>query len=341
MLTVTSIASFCLSCIKQVSLPRSSNWLRKDSNIEPNTPKRSIYPRVPAEWAPTIWALFGSLLLAAIFGRVALLNLNYGVIGGDLDGYENMWNNYWVKTALFDLHSSPYFTDYLYYPTGISLRFHTLNPFNGLLTLPFNLTLGYIPSINLLFVLSLALTTFFTFLFIRDIVGRALAAFAGAAVFVYANILVVNFLIYGQSEKLSMEWLPLYFFFMFRALYGRPVWGTSSTGSMGSTSSTGSNMILRRDMRHWPVYAVLSIATLVIMALTDWQYVMFSVFATILYGIFVLLRRVPWREKGVIFAKLTGIGGGFLLIVGPTLLLPMLREAIEFPWLNVSQSSQS
>src|SRR5438309_1106593 len=77
--------------------------------------------------SPAFFAFLGSLLLAAIYGRVAVFNLGYGVIGGDLDGYENLWNDSWIRTAIFDLHRNPlFFTDYLYYPTGISLRFHTL-----------------------------------------------------------------------------------------------------------------------------------------------------------------------------------------------------------------------
>src|SRR2546426_8310720 len=76
--------------------------------------------------------LLGSFTLAAVFGRVALLNLNTGLVGGYVDGYENLWNYYWVKTALLDLHTNPFYTSYLYYPTGISLRFHTLNLANGL-----------------------------------------------------------------------------------------------------------------------------------------------------------------------------------------------------------------
>src|SRR5207248_10703381 len=71
----------------------------------------------------TLWVAIASLLLAALFARVPLSHLNDGAVGGDIDGYNNIWNYYWLKTALLDLHRNPYFTDYIYYPTGISLRF--------------------------------------------------------------------------------------------------------------------------------------------------------------------------------------------------------------------------
>ena len=101
---------------------------------------------------PAFFAFLGSLLLAAIYGRVAVFNLGYGVVGGDLDGYENLWNDSWIRTAIFDLHRNPlFFTDYLYYPTGISLRFHTLNPLNGIFALPLWPLFGSVASTNLKF----------------------------------------------------------------------------------------------------------------------------------------------------------------------------------------------
>ncbi len=281
-------------------------------------------PAARAAWwrASALWAFLGSLLLAAVYGRVAVLNLTAGVVGGDLDGYENMWNNWWVKMALLDLHRNPFYTDYLYYPTGISLRYHTLNPFNGLITIPFNLTLGYVPTTNLRFLAALALTTFFCFLLIRDLVGNPWAAFAGAALFTFANGNMVSFFALGQAEKLSMEWLPLYLFFLFRAVHGRPVWEPGATAPA------------RIDTRPW-LYAGLAVLTLVIMSLTDWQYVMFAVFTTLLYFAFLLCTRRSWADKRRVFLRLAAIGGIYAVLVTPPLLLPMIREALDSPWLSV------
>ncbi len=268
---------------------------------------------------PGLLALLGSILLAAIYGRVAIFNLTTGVIGGDLDGYENLWNNYWVKTALFDLKRNPFYTNYIYYPTGISLRFHTLNPFNGLLTLPFNLTLGWVATTNLLFLFSLATTTFFAFWLIRDIVGENWAAFAGAALFTYANEQVLGYFLYGQAEKLSAQWYPLYLFFMFRAL--------------------GTNQKIKPAGRKLVLYIALSIITLIIISLVDWQYVIQAVVTTLAYFGFVLFTQRSWPEKGQIFLKLAAIGGIYAALIAIPLLLPMLREAADSPWLSVSEQS--
>ena len=272
------------------------------------------------------WVSIASLAMAAIFGRVALLNLAEGAVGGHVDGYNNIWNYYWLKTALLDLHRNPFYTDYVYYPTGISLRFHTFNPLNGLVAMPFNLTLGYIPTFNLIFVVAPFFTLLFSFLLIRDIVGNPWAAFVGAGIAAYADYHVVVFLTTGQSSYITLQFLPLYFFFLFRALHGIPTWSRDNYELR----------ITNYELGRWPLYVALCIATLLLISLTDWQYLMFAVFTTLLYFAFLLFTRRTWREKARIFGKLALIGGIYALIAAPPLLLPMIGEAAESPWLNVS-----
>lgn len=264
--------------------------------------------------SPAFWALLGSLLLAAIYGRVAVFNLSYGVIGGDLDGYENLWNDSWIRTAIFDLHRNPlFFTDYLYYPTGVSLRYHTLNPLNGLFALPMWPLIGSVASTNLKFLLSMALTTFCAYLLIKDLVKSSRAAFAGAAIFTFANDLLIGNFVYGQAEKLSAWWFPLYLFFLFRAV----------------------------NRLRWGGYGLGAGICLLAMCLTDWQFVLYAVLLTLAYFAFMLTTRRSWKEKGLIFLKLAAIGGGWAAIIIFPLLLPMIKEAAENPWLSVSEQAVS
>ncbi len=274
---------------------------------------------------PLVWAVVGALGLAATYGRVALLHLAGGVVGGDIDGYENLWNHYWVRTALLDLHQSPFYTQHIYYPTGISLRFHALNPFNGLLALPLTPLLGDVATTNALFLLALVLTHLFAFLLIRDIVGSNGAAFVGAALFTYANSHTLAFYSTGQDNLLSGEWLPLYFFCLLRAVQNTPHWVAGAPAPpMG------------RARRGWAAGAV---ATLIITSLTDWQYVMWEVFTTLLYFGFMLLTRRTRQQKAVLFGTLALIGGSYTVLVGPLLVGPMVQEALANPWLIVAGES--
>ena len=45
-------------------------------------------------------------------------------------------------------HASPYFAPILHYPTGADLRFQTMAPLNGLVTLPIQLVFGLLPAYN-------------------------------------------------------------------------------------------------------------------------------------------------------------------------------------------------
>ena len=52
-----------------------------------------------------------------------------GESGGDARIY--LWNLWWVRKALVDLHANPLRTDYIFYPVGIGLALHTLALLHG------------------------------------------------------------------------------------------------------------------------------------------------------------------------------------------------------------------
>ncbi len=260
---------------------------------------------------PTNLALLGAILLALIYGRVVVANLGVGVVGGDADGYENLWNDFWTKTALLK-GRNPYFTDFMYYPSGVSLRYHTLHPLTALLALPLWPIIGAVATTNLIFLISLALTTFCGYLLINDFVQNPLAAFAGAAIFTYANDQLLGFFGAGQTEKLSAQWLPLYLFFMFRLVF-RP--------------------------NQWRRYGLLSLLALFLLTFTDWQYTIYAVMTTALFFAFSLFTRRSWSEKGLISLKLAGVGGIWGGLILFPLVLPMVDEANKNPWLSVSEQS--
>src|SRR5262249_39060588 len=136
---------------------------------------------------PTFWAFLGAVTFALVYGRVAVANFSSGLVGGNSNGYEDVWNDWWVKTALLHLHRNPFYTDYLFGPNGVSLRFHTLTRLGGLMSLPLSPLIGIVGAMNLKFLLALVGSTFFTYLLMRDLTGSPLAAFTGAAVYAYAN----------------------------------------------------------------------------------------------------------------------------------------------------------
>src|SRR5438270_11083552 len=78
---------------------------------------------------PGIAVHFGALLAYALLTLVMTypiaLDLSTQVPGGG-DAWQHIWNLWWVKHALLDLHTNPYHTNLVYYPTAPNLYFHTL-----------------------------------------------------------------------------------------------------------------------------------------------------------------------------------------------------------------------
>ena len=103
-------------------------------------------------------------LLTLVMTWPLAINLASAIPGDGFDGWQNYWNLWWLKTALIDRVSNPFFTDILYYPTGVGLHFHTLNPLNGLLSMPVQASFGLIAAYNSVVLVSWTLSGYGTFL---------------------------------------------------------------------------------------------------------------------------------------------------------------------------------
>ena len=96
----------------------------------------------------TLLALAGYLLLTLGLTYPLAAQFSRAIPGDGFDGWQNYWNLWWIKTAVLEQHTHPWFTNLLYAPTGVGLLFHTLNAFNGFITLPIQLVFGLLPAYN-------------------------------------------------------------------------------------------------------------------------------------------------------------------------------------------------
>src|ERR687885_2630955 len=69
--------------------------------------------------------LAGYVLLTILMTNPVPFRLFTEVPGGG-DAWQHIWNLWWVKHALLDLHTNPYHTDLIYYPNGVNLYLHTI-----------------------------------------------------------------------------------------------------------------------------------------------------------------------------------------------------------------------
>ena len=87
------------------------------------------------------------LLLTLVMTFPLILGFFDHVIGDGGDAWQNIWNYWWTQHALFSFHN-PYSTPLLYAPYGASLYLHSLNLFNGLVSLPLQVLFGPIAAYN-------------------------------------------------------------------------------------------------------------------------------------------------------------------------------------------------
>ena len=263
-----------------------------------------------------IIALGAYTLLALLMTYPLALRLTTAIPGDGFDGWQNYWNLWWVKTALLDLQQSPYFTQHLYYPTGYSLLFQTLNIFNAFITLPVQVALGVTASYNFVVLFSFAMGGYGAYLLALHVLrawrgdGVQAAAFLAGVVFSFSPFHFAHLL--GHMQVLSLEWLPFYVLYLLRA------W--------------------QSPQRRWGD-ALKAGLFLVLTGLCDWYYVLYLLLFTALAFVYFAFRRARmWAARPAFSPPETATSWGHLLAVPlvafvlfavalSPLLVPMVLEA--------------
>jgi len=167
------------------------------------------------------------------------------------DTFQNLWNFWWVKKSLLQLHTSPYFTDYLFYPTGTSLAFQTFSPYNSLLAIPLQGIGNRIVAYNFLFFSSFILAALGGYLLTFHFVRNRFAAFLAGFVFAFSPY---HFSRAMHVNMFSIQWIPFYCLFLFR-LREKPSW----------TNAAGAGIFLALS------------------AMCDWHYLIYLFLVTLIY----------------------------------------------------------
>jgi len=176
-----------------------------------NDTRKSILKR-----KPFTLPLVGYILLAVALTWPTAIQFTTAIPGDGFDGWQNYWNQWWVKEALLNRHASFFFTDLLYPPTGVSLLFHTLNFFNGLWTLPLQLNFGLTVAYNAVVFFHFVLAGFGTYLLARYTLSclsyrgeqSQWASFVAEVIFTFSPFRMAHLL--GHMQVLSLTWPPFY-----------------------------------------------------------------------------------------------------------------------------------
>ncbi|MCB0046039.1 MAG: hypothetical protein KDD92_11450 [Caldilineaceae bacterium] len=308
-------------------------------------------------------ALLAYFLLTALMTWPAIREVAAAIPGDGFDGWQNYWNLWWIKVALIDRHVNPLATDLLFHPTGVTLYFQTLNPFNGLVGLPVQLSAGLIPAYNFAVFLAFTLGGYGAFLLttwviksgdqrskiedqrlkIRDRGGpppnppisqspnlQFFAPLIAGMIFTLSPFHMAHLL--GHMQVLSLQWLPFYMLYLLRALKAA------------------------RGRKPWLREAAMTALFLILTGLCDWYFVLYLVFFT---GIAVLWtwltppqgkveqqvgekNSAGMQKGGHIFAGLpellrlvlpAALAGALFFVALSFWLIPMLRETRAFSFM--------
>jgi hypothetical protein len=291
------------------------------------------------------WMLGAYVLLTLVCTYPLVIEFTRAIPGDGFDGWQNYWNIWWINVALLQQHASPYFTGMLLAPTGVGLLFHTLNPFNGLLTLPAQLSWGLVPAYNVAVVFSFAVGGFGAYLLTREVLGRQrsrLPALAAGVIFTLSPFHVAHLL--GHLQLISLEWIPFFALYLVRMVelaIGR--------------DAGGRHLAFRPILRS----ALLAGLFLALVALCDWYYVLYCLILAALAVVWLLAHGMarhgprkmavrgadaaaitdastrasslqrPWQPVVDLVAGLAVTCLFFAAALSPVL-VPMIREATQF-----------
>ena len=165
--------------------------------------------------------LFTYILLAIVLTYPLVARFDSHVPGRGIDDPALAWNVWWFKFALFNLGTSPLYTDYLYYPLGINLVANTSTFLNGLVALPLQFLFGTIVAHNLVIYFALVAGGYGTFLLAREVLSRCRAesdvAAAIAGAFYAFGAWHINYVAAGHVMLLSNEWIPFFALYLIRS----------------------------------------------------------------------------------------------------------------------------
>lgn len=147
--------------------------------------RRRQKPLVQLLQHPDLLAASFFLLLVVVAGWPVLAHLDTVIAGDDIDVYINPWADWWTQKALSDPALSLWQTDYLFYPQGADLSYHSYSHLNTALSLLLRPFVGPLPAYNLTVLFNYFLIALAMYHFTRYWTGSAGAGLLAGIVFAF------------------------------------------------------------------------------------------------------------------------------------------------------------
>lgn len=150
-------------------------------------------------------------ILSIIFTYPAAFSINK--IPGGGDAWWFLWDFWSFKKAVLNL-SNPYYTTNIFYPTGVSLAFSEVSPFNAIISIPLQHLFGLIAAYNMIWILTFILSGIGTYLLAKYLTNNTKAAFLSGLIFMFCPYHFAHAL--GHMNLTATEWIPFYVLFLIK-----------------------------------------------------------------------------------------------------------------------------
>ena len=144
-----------------------------------------------------------------------LMSFSSSFFTDNSDGFQSVWDIWWVNHAVLNLQS-PWYTSYLHYPYGISLLPQTMNPFNGFIGVALLRFFTLVQTINFIVVFAFVAGGLNAFLLCKYVSGAYWPSLVGGAIFTFSNYHFAH--AQGHLQVVSLEWIPLFVLLWLRLL---------------------------------------------------------------------------------------------------------------------------
>ncbi len=244
------------------------------------------------------WALLAFIGLTILLTYPMAFQLTRLMLdaGAGEDAFIFVWNIWWLKAALLELHTNPYVTDFIFYPDGTHLALHTFPLPASLLGAALSFFRpgldGLVAGYNLVILVSFVLTALGTYLLVLRLTGSRSAAFVAG--------LVVAFTHYRFSNTVRLHCLE--------------------TGVLAFAAWSLVGLVQEKRAR-WGVLVGLFTAALLYSSVEYLAYLLIGVFLAAVY--FTIRDRSSIWNRKMIAPKIWGAG------VFTLLALPMLAALIS------------
>lgn len=169
-------------------------------------------------WRPvlrSVWKWFGipALLYLAIFFLTQphfITDFSDAFYLDSGDGFQNVWNIWWVNESLAEHGNNPYFTTTLHWPHGTTLLPQTMNIINGLIAVPLINIFGFslVEATNFAVVSAYVLGGVTMFWFIQKLYGKYWVSLVAGGLFTFSTYHMAHG--QGHMQLITLQFIPLF-----------------------------------------------------------------------------------------------------------------------------------